>query len=142
VDIVGTRNCSKSGRAVDAFTEEVGVSVVPGVLGDHVDQDSSKRDRLTVGLHDAGLVQGGCAGDDVVGALTFVPPDGEGVGHVSVEPVEVLVGVVVGVVEEGNVFAGELNPKSPPLYTGEVADQPVQAQRRRGDVAFGEPGWG
>jgi hypothetical protein len=67
--------------------------------------------------------------------LTFVPPDGEGVGHVPVKPVEILVGVVVGVVEERNVLAGELDPKPPPLDTGEVSDQPVQAQRGRWDGA-------
>jgi hypothetical protein len=73
--------------------------------------------------------------------LTFVPPDGEGVGHVPVKPVEVLVGVVVGVVEEWHIFARELDPKPPPLDTGEVADQPVQAQRGRGDGAFRESSW-
>jgi mannose-6-phosphate isomerase-like protein (cupin superfamily) len=46
-----------SGGAVDSFPERVGVPVVPGVLGDHVDQDPAQRDRLPGRALDAGLVE-------------------------------------------------------------------------------------
>jgi hypothetical protein len=69
----------------------------------------------------------------------FVTPSGESLGHAPVEPVEVLIRVVVGVIEQRDVLARELDPEPPPLHTSEVPDQPVQAQRRRGNTALGEP---
>jgi hypothetical protein len=44
-------------------------------------------------------------------------PDGEGLVDVAVQAVEVLVGVLIGVVEQGDVLTGELDAKPPALDT-------------------------
>ena len=44
------------GGTVDPFAEQVGVAVVPGVLGDQVHHDPAQRDRLPGPLLNAGLV--------------------------------------------------------------------------------------
>jgi hypothetical protein len=115
------------------------VPIAPGVFGDQVNHDTPKRHWVTRGQDGAGLLQRRGGRDDVTGTLALIPPQGESLGHVTVEPVEVLVRIVVGIVQEWDILTSELNPEPPPLGTGEMADQSVQGQRGRRDCPLGEP---
>jgi len=104
------------------------VAVVPGVLGAQVEEQPTQRERLAAAHQRARLVQGGRGGDDLAGAVALRPPQSQGFLDVAVEGVEVLVGVVVGVVDHRYVLTGELLAEPPPLDTREVTEQAVQAE--------------
>lgn len=71
--------------------------------------------------------------------LALRSPDGEGFAGVTVQAVEVLVGVIVGVVEHRDVVAGELDAEPPALDAGQVPHQAVQGQAGRRNRPFGQP---
>src|SRR5690242_6374658 len=124
---------------VDALAEQVGVPVVAGVLLDHVDEQLAQRDRLTLGVV-ADEIEVVVAREPL-GECDLLPPRRPRlVGHrrVGDRPVEVAVGVGLGLVALRHVALGEPAAEPAALHLGHVPDQAEQRHRGRFHGAAGQ----
>jgi hypothetical protein len=129
------RNPPNSGLLADTpvntLTKEIGMTVVAGVLLDHVNQELPQRDGLTRAVSsneaEVGLV------GELVGKGNLIAPcgprviDNRLIGHCTVE---ITVRLGVGLVAIRDVLASEPLPEPLTLHFGQVPHQTEQRQRR------------
>ena len=112
---------------VDALAEQVGVPVMAGVLLDHVHEQLAQRDRLTLGVaaDEAEVV---VAREPLSEGDLLAPRRPRLLDHsrVSDRPVEVGVGVGLGLVALGYVKPGEPAAEPAAFHLGHVPDQAEQ----------------
>ena len=122
-----------AGHAVDLLPEDVGVTVVPRVLLDHVQVDPAQVVSPAAGVAER-VVQGPAFGG-LPGQLAFPGERREvGLRPAGLGQVEVAVGKLVAAVQVAYLrLPAEPAPEPRALDLGHVPDQPEQRQRRRGN---------
>ena len=121
-----------AGDAVDAFPDQVRVTVVAGVLLDHVDVNPVKADIL---IHEAAGVGQGVTGAVLASAGDLRAPGGQGIAQGGVlGQFEAAVGTMrVGlrVVNWRDLFSGEHPAEPVPLHLRHVLDETGQCEAGR-----------
>ncbi len=115
------------------------MTVVTGVLLDHVDQELAQRDRLT-GTVVSDEVEVGVA-RELLGEGDLIPPRGPRLIHdilIGHGDVEVAVGIGLSLIALGNVLAHEPPTEPPAFHLGHVSHQTKQRNGRGLDRAMRE----